>query len=788
MTRSRLIIFAAAMLAIAAPVRAQGTTPLPEMPAQAPEVKPPAEAPPQDAPADDTAAAATAAPSDEAAVDEGPGLSGQIEVGLFQKDVDTISSKFTEYRDVPNGIAIPYFSLRGHRGDMRYMAAGRSVRQDDQQFAFRVDHRKWSLDGDFNQIPHRFGNDGRTLLEQAAPGVLRLSDTLQATLQNALETQFAQNRTAINYAYLNNLIAPSLAAANHVDLALERERTRLAFEAPPIGPVAVTVRYLRERRTGDRAAAGTSFGFGNVVESPEPVHYLTQDFSAAGQVEGTWGSVRAGFDYNSFANRITTLTFDNPFRSTDSTDASAYTAPGAGSVNGAVIGRLALPPDNESLTGSAMALFRLPRTTRISATASLGSWRQNETPFIAYSTNTAITSPLNAADISTLPARQLDGRIGVTSFSTLVTSRPVSKLSLSARFRRYDLSNETPRLTFPGYVRFDGVWEDIPRISVPYGFTTDRLDATAGFDFSRVTVEGFVRHLTTDRTFRETEQTRDNGVGAAVRVRALDWAALRASVEHARRDFDHYNFEEAEEATFVAPGPPVNQPELRRYDQAKRDYDRINTQLVLTPGGEFAVTMAYGMTREDYTESPLGLTEANYRVLSVDADYTPSARWSLYGFYSRERNVNHQRGRQSGATPSVNPLDNWNSDVTDKVDSVGGGVNIALVPDKWSWNTFGRFQKVDGFNDLSSPPGGTPDVAFSIERYDDTRILSLSSEVAYRASANWSLGLGGWFEDYEADDAATTGLVYYVPGALFLNANDGNYRAVTGWLKLTYRF
>jgi hypothetical protein len=194
------------------------------------------------------------------------------------------------------------------------------------------------------------------------------------------------------------------------------------------------------------------------------------------------------------------------------------------------------------------------------------------------------------------------------------------------------------------------------------------------------------------------------------------------------------------------------------------------------------------MTTDDYTESELGLTEASYKVLSADIDYTPSARWSVYGFYSRERNVNHLAGRQSGATPSANPLDNWFSDVEDNVDSVGGGVNIALVPDKWSWNTFGRYQKVDGFNDLFSPPGGTPDVAFSIDRFDDTRILSVSSELAYRASANWSVGLGGWYEDYEADDAATTGIVYYSPASFFLSANDGNYRSVTGWLKLTYRF
>ena len=771
-------------LAVAVPAAAQSTTPAPAMPAPAPEVNPPSEAPPQEAEVEEPKADEVAAEMPPA--DQGPGVSGYVEVGLFQKDVDTISSKFTEYRDVPNGLAVPFFALRGHRGDLRYMAAGRGVRQDDQQFALRLDHRQWALDADFNQIPHRFGNDGRTLLEQTAPGVLQMSDTLQRSHQTVLESTVP--RSQINFAFLNNLVAPSLAAANHVDLALERERTRIALQGTPGGPLSFNVRYLRERRTGDRSAAGTSFGFSNVVETPEPVHYLTQDFAANGQFEGSWGSVSAGLNYNSFANRITTLTFDKPFRITDSTDPSAYTAPGGGSVGGPAFGRVALPPDNEALTGSALAHVRLPYRTRVSASVSLGNWRQNETPFIPYTTNTAITSPLNASDPGTLPAQTLDGKIGVTTLMAFVSSRPADRLSLSARFRRYDLDNETPRHRFPGSVRFDGVWEDIPRISVPYGYTTNRLDGSAGYDFGRVTVEAFARHIGFERTFRETEETTENGVGAALRFRVADWAVFRGSVERASRDFDHYDPEEAEHASFQDPGPAVNLPELRRYDQAKRDFDRLNTQLVLTPGGSFGVTLAWSTTTDDYTESEFGLTEATYRVLSADVDYTPSARWSLYGFYSRERNVNHQRGRQSGATPSRNPLDDWISDVTDTVDSVGGGVNVALVPDKWSWNSFGRFQKVDGFNDLFSPPGGSPDVAFPIERYDDTRILTVSSEVAYRASAHWSLGLGAWFEDYDVDDAATSGLVNYVPGSFFLAANDGNYRAVTGWLKLTYRF
>src|SRR6185503_12070408 len=100
-----------------------------------------------------------------------------------------------------------------------------------------------------------------------------------------------------------------------------------------------------------------------------------------------------------------------------------------------------------------------------------------DSPFIPYSTNSAIVTPVRATDIATLPARSLDGKIDVTSFAVNATTRPVGDLTLVARVRQYDLDNQTARLTFPaGYARFDAAWNAIPRISVPYGYKTLDLD------------------------------------------------------------------------------------------------------------------------------------------------------------------------------------------------------------------------------------------------------------------------------------------------------------------------
>jgi hypothetical protein len=124
----------------------------------------------------------------------------------------------------------------------------------------------------------------------------------------------------------------------------------------------------------------------------------------------------------------------------------------------------------------------------------------------------------------------------------------------------------------------------------------------------------------------------------------------------------------------------------------------------------------------------------------------------------------------------------------DEVDSFGGGATVGLVPDKLDFRASTRYQKVDGMNDLESPPGGTPDVAFDIAQFDDTKIWNVAAEFEYHLPALWSIALGGWFEDYEIRDSATSGLRNYVPGSFFLAANDGDYQAKVAYVRASYRW
>jgi hypothetical protein len=257
-------------------------------------------------------------------------------------------------------------------------------------------------------------------------------------------------------------------------------------------------------------------------------------------------------------------------------------------------------------------------------------------------------------------------------------------------------------------------------------------------------------------------------------------------VERAGRDFDAYHGAEAEHASYLEPGPATNQPTLRRYDQSKKDTTRVLSQLQLNPGGSVTLAFNYVRAKDEYDEVTHGLIDADNEAFGADVDYTPNDRWSVFGFYMRENISTFQRGRQSGSSPSVNPLDDWTAAIDDKVDSFGAGGRVVLVKDRVDLGVNGNYQKVDGNNDLDSPPGGTPDVAFDVPLYDDTKLWTVNAELGWRLLSGLRLAVGGFLEEYEIRDAFSLGLPNYAPGSFFLAGNDGDYRAHVLYARATY--
>jgi len=754
---------------------------------------------------------------------------GSITFGLLQKTFDTDSSKFLEYRDIPQGPVAPELSFNGKKGNWRYKLVGRDVTQDDQRYFGFVQNGTVRFTASYFGIPHNFGNGGKSLLGPVTANQWRLSDTLQAGYQGAIA---AAPSSAVTYTFLSNLVAPSLEAApSNIDLKLQRGRTNLAFAVTPKDSnFEVGVAYFHERRSGNRAANGTSFGFGNVVETPEPLLYITQDFAVNGAYKADWGTLRATVRFNDFKNSFDSFTFDNPFRITDATDPSAYQAPGSASKNGPVFGQTSLPPDNKAVMESVGAAFKIGQRSRLSADVSFGQWSQNHDAFIPWTTNTAIVTPDGQPAVSApLPAANLDGKLDTLALNAFFNTRLTDDLGLTARYRRYDADNKTPRLRFEeGYVRFDAVWEDIARINVPYGYTNDTLDAFANYNLGDVGLEAGWKYNRMQRTFRETESTTENVFRAAADYRK-GGIALRGIGEFGSRDYDNYDAAFSEDASFLSPGVPANQTVLRRYDQAKRDLTRLGAQVEYAPdSGKFGAFASYTHTKFNYDQdpvpcedvedfpgqevfcpggqqTPLGLVHDKYDSFTVEANVHPGERVNVYAFYTWEDGDILQDGRQSGSTVNFATNDVWTANITTKGNSVGAGADFTLVPDRWSASLFARYQKVDGSNQLSLLPGFSTAIygtnaalqqcttssessPCSVPQLDDTKYTFVLASLRYELAKHWTAGVSVGYEDYGIDDAQTENTLNYMPASFFLQANNRDYQAWVGGISLTYRW
>ena len=704
---------------------------------------------------------------------------GRIELGGQAVDLDENSSTFREYRELPEGFVLPYARAIG-RGKLPYDVRVVNGGRDDARYDAAIEPGAFTISSRYQRIPHRFTNDALSILSPASPGTLAAPSGVQARNQAALERQFALQPASINGSFLTGLANASLVGASTIDVKLLRERGRFDVKLARNEDVDAKLSYSFENRDGDRVA-GASFGYGNVVEIAEPIQYRTDDVTASAEWKPRFGLVRGSLSYSRFGNDLTSVSFANPFRANDSTALNAMFGPGVFGVDGPRDGRIALPPDNEAVRGSLGFLLKLPGRTRFNADLAVGEWRQNEA-FQAYSSNTAITTPVRASDPASLPVRSLDGSMQTFSQSYTFSSRPLDGLVFSARFRSYKVTNDTPRVTVPGEAYYDGVWNYNARISVPYAYSKDRLFAAGAYEWGRATVEAGFSYEGWDRAFRETKRTTEGLFHVRADVRPNDWALLRALVQWGSRDYDLYLPRAGESSSYPNGKPPTLLSELRRYDQAKRDSRRYGGELMLTPGAA-SVMLSYMRGTQDYYATQYGLQNASTETLSAEADYSPAERVNLFGYATRENLGSDQRGAQRGPTGAPSPASLWTSKISDKANTFGLGGTLNLVKDRADLTLNASYQKVDGNNDLEAP-GGAQDIA----GFDDTRLRNLTLEFVYKLKSRWSVAAGGMFEDFKLVDSTRTGLAPYVPSGFFIVGSFGDYTAKVAYLKLSYNW
>ena len=141
----------------------------------------------------------------------------EITLGLWQRDTPG-SSKFLEYRDIPQGAVLPFFQFAGRKGGYHYDFYGYGVTQKDQQYSGIFEGKTWRFEGEYTGIPHNFGNSGKSPLNptnSTDQTEWRMSDTLQGAIQTEVEALPARN-----YDTILPIVQPTLdAQPSNIDLA-----------------------------------------------------------------------------------------------------------------------------------------------------------------------------------------------------------------------------------------------------------------------------------------------------------------------------------------------------------------------------------------------------------------------------------------------------------------------------------------------------------------------------------------------------------------------------------------
>ncbi|MFO7691900.1 MAG: MtrB/PioB family outer membrane beta-barrel protein [Vicinamibacterales bacterium] len=729
---------------------------------------------------------------------------GEVSVAVLGA-TDISSAKFSEYREIPTGVSIPYMNLFSQQQAFDFNLQAYKVRQSDQRYTGWFDTSAFGVAFDYNQIPHNMGYEGRTMYAESAPGVWTMSQSLRQSLQTAVQNQLPTSTRT--YAFYSTLLAPTLASANSVDISSLRQRGTAAFDFGRKLPFDLSFTYLRELKSGYRGPGGGNIR-GTVNPSYEvmsPLNELTQDIGVRAAYNFKAGNVYASFNRNLYNNRADTLTIDNPFQ--------AFDAPVVSGVGGPASDRIVMAPDNEASTGSAGFLLKFARQTRIGGAVSMATWTQ-DAPFYPYTANTAVLTPSGAAaaSLSTLQQKSYNGKVDRAMWNFSFSSRPVKGLGIRAQYRAYDLTDKSGRWVSTGDMSVPHQnWNVVvPNASQPYGrltanpydTTSSKFTASASYDFGDLTLEGAFHNNSLTRTYREATEGTDSGYLLAAIYRSSDWLNFRVKYE---------------DSTRTAEGHTVYGYQM---DEAERDMTRTWLQVDLTPIPSLGLSFAYQRRNVDFPNrpdrvqvsggvpvagalpipgTPSGLLEASYDSFTVEAAYTPNDRTDFLAYYTYEKDgTTNQWSTTTGA--NLNNLLNYVS--SNKADTFGANARFVLVPEKWTFSLMLQSQQLDGLMDITAreagsfyTPGRTTLIpagqggAADITDWDDTELTTFGAQLEYMLAKAWTMSAGYLYEKYDFRDAYnSTDLLMPQAVYIFLKADNGAYTANVAYAKLSYRF
>jgi len=736
-------------------------------------------------------------------------VDAEVRIGGRAISGDTGSSKFNEYRDLQPGLfGGTNFLVEDPNGLTFLWGDFENIGYDDQSYAFEAGQwGRFRLFGEYAELPHVFSNDARTLYRYSGSNLLLLPDALQGAIEAvpAGPTQ-AANRSA--------LLGAGLADARSTSLEYLLRTARLGLILDPREDLEFETAYRAVARSG-RKPFGLGFGSpgGNFANFAAPIDERTDEVTADLRFgRGPW-NLEVGYLGSFFGNDLNQLTVDNPLRLTDSATA------------GPARGRISLAPDNSLNNFHATGAYELPLDfpARVATTFSYGLRRQDQ-DFLPHTINSLLAGSPGLV----LPQDSLDGKVQTYLANVLMTARPLPELDLRARYRYYDFHNDTPVIAFPEHVVNDQTADDEIVRNVPNDYERQQASFDASYHFSRaITVRGGPFWDQWSRSEdREVSRLDEYGAKLATDLRPASWALVRADYLFGERNGTEYRPYDHLAAT-LDPGQ-LDDPDfasigqlaqLRKFDEADRTRNEIRLLTQLTPREDLDLGFSGGWALYDYPNSDFGVTKDQRWNLGTELGYQPVEWVSMSAWYSFEHMRLNQKSRWRPVSSGVvtdDPVNDWSSESTDLVHTLGASLDFVIVPEKLDLSFRYTFERGNGETHskgaagcVPAPvtgvclPAGTAADGGNAVNYPDIedRLQIFATTLSYHVSEHFTLEGMYAFEKLSLQDYRVDGLNPFMPGSnvngsgvvspsldVFLGDRIGDYSAHIFALSADYRF
>ena len=638
----------------------------------------------------------------------------QFQFGGRVSSIDGDPARFQRYQDMRDGVLFTdaKYAKEAPGGDWRFRTAADNVGYRDQRYFADYERTgRFKVSGLWNEIPQFYSVDTKTPYTHTNDNLV-LDDATQKLIQNG-----------------QGNLSSWIPLAPQFELHERRDVGNVSFVATPKPQLDIKATYTMNRHVGE-LPWGASFGFGNDVEVALPYDSRTNDFSLGAQWTNTRQMLSVAYSGSWFDNLDTPLIWDSPLRLDDSTS-----APGRG--------RTAFWPSNSAQTVSVGGFSKFAHRTQLTGFISFGSWKNDETlqPFTINSALPQLPMPRTTAAADA----------GVFSTNLNLVSRPQMDWRFSARFRRYDYSNNTPHFSITQFINYD---TSVATSSTggPELYAHNRTNFDADATWTRLhpvaLTVGYSRN-NSGHDFRIFENTGEDVFHVTADAVGSQFVSFRANYEYGSKTGSGLN-----EDLLVEIG---EQPAMRHFDIANRTRNRFTGQMDVTPNDMWTLSASAGFGKDDFPDSYFGLEQSAFQTFSLMADFHQPDGWGVGASYNYEHYSGDQRSRSAspGSTPPQenDPNRDWTVNSKERVNYF----SIYANPPKIGANTEARLS-YDYSYALGSylyaivpggplvPPSQLPDVY--------NKLQQLHIDVRHRLSNHWSATLSYLYEPFRIYDFA----------------------------------